>query len=87
MRAVHITADVCEVETVRIAGNKSLIQARKEAGMSQDDLGKRIGTDQSTVSKIERGVRRLDVVEMLEVAEVLGFDPHEVIDNLLKIKQ
>lgn len=64
-----------------------LINTRQTAGMSQGELGKKIGTDQSTISKIERGVRRLDVVEMLDIAEVLEFDPHEVIDKLLQIKR
>ncbi len=37
---------------------------------------------QSFVSKYESGERRLDVVELLEVAEAIGFDPRVLIEEL-----
>lgn len=37
---------------------------------------------QSYVSKYERGERRLDVVEFLEIARVIGLDPHELLREL-----
>jgi Helix-turn-helix len=36
----------------------------------------------SYVSKYERGDRRLDVIEFLEIARVIGFDPHELLRQL-----
>jgi HTH-type transcriptional regulator/antitoxin HipB len=33
---------------------------------------------------MENGQRRVDVIEFLELAEIIGFDPHAVIDALLK---
>ncbi|MBU4281593.1 MULTISPECIES: helix-turn-helix transcriptional regulator [Comamonadaceae] len=41
-----------------------LRSARSDSGMSQIELGERLGVHQSVVSKVERGVRRLDVVEL-----------------------
>ncbi|WP_137669231.1 helix-turn-helix domain-containing protein [Sphaerospermopsis reniformis] len=38
---------------------------------------------QSYVSKYERGERRLDVIEFLELAQVLEIDPLTFIENLL----
>jgi transcriptional regulator with XRE-family HTH domain len=38
--------------------------AREEAGLSQEGLAKRLGETQSFISKVERGERRLDVVEL-----------------------
>lgn len=37
---------------------------------------------QSFVSKYERGERRLDIVEFVEVCHQLGADPHDIIKEL-----
>jgi len=52
-----------------------LIQARKAAGMTQAELAQKLSRPQSFVSKFERGERRLDVIEFLEIARALSFDP------------
>lgn len=41
-----------------------LREIREEAGITQQELAARIGERQDFVSKCERGVRRLDVVEL-----------------------
>jgi transcriptional regulator with XRE-family HTH domain len=56
-----------------------LREARKNAGMTQDQLDRRLGAYKTFVSKYEKGDRRLDVVEFIAVAEVLGVEPEEVI--------
>ena len=56
--------------------------ARREAGLTQVELAKKLRRPQSYVSKYERGDRRLDVIEFLEVARVIGFDPHELLREL-----
>lgn len=43
---------------------KLLIETRLEAKVSQVELAKRLQTTQSSVSKVERGERRLDIVEL-----------------------
>ena len=53
---------------------KSLRQARVKAEITQAELAVKLSRPQSFVSKFERGERRLDVVEFLEVAEALGVD-------------
>lgn len=59
-----------------------LVTARKARGLSQDALAEKLGWVQTVVSKYERGERRLDVIEFLDVAEALGIDPHKVIRQL-----
>jgi len=59
-----------------------LIEARRSAGLTQVDLARRLSRPQSFVSKFERGERRLDVVEFLEIAEALGIDHHAFLDKL-----
>lgn len=56
-----------------------LVQARKDAGITQAELGKRIGQRQTFVSKFELGERRLDVAEFVIVSRTIGADPHEII--------
>jgi transcriptional regulator with XRE-family HTH domain len=43
---------------------RRLRQARKDAGLTQEQLAKRLSQTQSFVSKCERGERRIDVVEL-----------------------
>jgi transcriptional regulator with XRE-family HTH domain len=65
-----------------MAGNEAdkrfrhlLVNARKQARLTQADLASRLFRPQSFVSKYERGERRLDVVEFGQVAKALGIDP------------
>lgn len=51
------------------------MQARKDAGLTQVELANKLSRPQSFVSKVERGERRLDVVEFFEVSRAIGFDP------------
>jgi transcriptional regulator with XRE-family HTH domain len=59
-----------------------LIQAREDAGLSQQDVADRLGRHQTYVSKCERGERRMDLIEFLEIARAVGFDPHKFIKKL-----
>jgi transcriptional regulator with XRE-family HTH domain len=59
-----------------------LIEARENTGLTQAVLAKRLKRPQSYVSKFERGERRLDVVEYLEVAQALRIDPFGLLRNL-----
>ncbi|WP_210210720.1 helix-turn-helix transcriptional regulator [Mesorhizobium sp. YM1C-6-2] len=56
-----------------------LVQARKDGGITQVELGKRIGQRQTFVSKFELGERRLDVAEFVVVSRAIGADLHEII--------
>jgi transcriptional regulator with XRE-family HTH domain len=59
-----------------------MIGARRSAGLTQTELAEKLSRPQSFVSKYERGERRLDVVEFLEVAKALGVDPAGLIKEL-----
>jgi transcriptional regulator with XRE-family HTH domain len=54
---------------------KLLVQVRKRAGVTQQQLAKKLARPQSFVSKYERGERRLDVVEFLRISRLLDADP------------
>ena len=53
----------------------ALIKARKDAGLTQVELGGRIGRKQTHISIIETGVRRIDVIEFTALAKAMGHDP------------
>jgi len=60
-----------------------LMQAREEAGLSQQELADRLGRHQTYVSKCERGERRVDVIEFLEVMKAIGSNPIRLIKQLV----
>ncbi len=50
-----------------------LLQAkRRDSGLRQADLARRLGQPQSFVSKYESGERRLDVLELRQICLALG---------------
>lgn len=60
-----------------------LVEQRKRAGLSQADLAEKLERYQSVVSSMESGGRRVDVVELLDIAEVIGLDVHALLEELL----
>lgn len=61
---------------------RMLKERRKAAGLSQATLADRLGRAQTFVSKYERGERRLDLVEFLDIASTLNLDPCRIIRQL-----
>lgn len=55
---------------------KALRKARKDAGLTQVELAKKLGRNQSWVSKKESGERRMDPVELCEIAKVYELPIH-----------
>jgi transcriptional regulator with XRE-family HTH domain len=49
-----------------------LLEARTRAGITQIQMAKKLRTTQSAVSKVERGERRLDIVELHAWCKGLG---------------
>ena len=64
---------------------KILVEEREASGLTQMELARKMGEYQSFVARLESGQRRVDVVEFLKLAEILGFDPHETLKELSKL--
>ena len=47
-----------------------LRQAREDAGLDQNQAAQKLGTTQSYISKLESGQRRIDVIQLKELARV-----------------
>jgi transcriptional regulator with XRE-family HTH domain len=52
-----------------------LVQARHAADVTQEDLSDRLRTSQSMLSKLERGVVRMDLIDTFDYLLALGLDP------------
>lgn len=53
--------------------------ARIAAGISQGELGRRLGRRQTYVSKYELAERHLDLIELRQICDALGVDLVEVV--------
>jgi transcriptional regulator with XRE-family HTH domain len=53
----------------------SIVEARDTAKLTQQVVADRLGRPQSYVAKVEGFERRIDVVELLQIAKAIGFDP------------
>lgn len=49
-----------------------LRETRETAGITQIELAERLGQTQSYISKVERGERRLDIVQLRQFCAALG---------------
>lgn len=68
---------------------KLLVEARHRAGLTQAQLGGRLPFEQPAISKIERGERRVDVIELMMICDQLGTTLTDFVAELegqLKIK-
>jgi len=61
-----------------------LRELRERAGFTQLALAENLGNTQTFISKVERGERRIDVVEFMEICEALGVDPVAAFREYLK---
>lgn len=60
-----------------------LIEARDRAGLTQQQLAKRLGRHQSFIAKYEGGERRIDVLEFLTITRAIGADPVRLLKALM----
>jgi len=59
-----------------------LIIARKESNITQQALADKLNKPQSFVSKYEKGERRLDVIELISIANAIGTKASNIVKKL-----
>jgi transcriptional regulator with XRE-family HTH domain len=73
-------------KTLRTKGHRALIdilvESRQLAGLTQRDLAARLKRPHSFIGRIEAGERRVDVIEFIEIARVMGLDPKHLFAKL-----
>jgi len=58
---------------------EALLNARKEKGLTQQQLAKKVGIPQSQISRIERNPDRTTVKTMRKIAKALGVDVSRIL--------
>jgi ribosome-binding protein aMBF1 (putative translation factor) len=61
---------------------RCLRAAREKAGVTQEQLALKLSQTQSTISKMERGERRIDVVELYRICTALGIRSSDFVKKL-----
>jgi len=61
-----------------------LVRARERTGLKQSDVAARLGLPASYLSKIENGTRRLDVIELIQIAEAMEVDAAGLVREVQK---
>ena len=69
----------------RLAG--LIAQCRRDAGLKQADVARELGRHQPFITSIENGQRKVGVIELLQLANIIGFDPHEVLNTLAEVPE
>ena len=62
-----------------------LLEQRQRAGLRQVDLAKRLKRGRDYVSNFETGQNIVNVVELMDWADAIGFDPRDAIKRLAKV--
>jgi ribosome-binding protein aMBF1 (putative translation factor) len=86
MKSRHGGADRVSTKA-KLAGElvvlgRVLTLAREKAGLKQSDIAAKLGMPASYLSKIENGTRRLDVIELVRLAEAMELDVCEIVREL-----
>ena len=68
----------------QIAFRELMTNARKAAGLTQQELASKLGKPQSFVAKYEAGERRIDVVEFIAICRELSVDSVGMLKKLAK---
>jgi transcriptional regulator with XRE-family HTH domain len=61
---------------------QKLVRKRIKAGFTQQSLANALGWNQSVVAKIESVQRRLDIIELARIANVLEFDAARLLKDV-----
>lgn len=59
-----------------------LASARKTHDLTQVEMAQRLGKPQSFVSAYEQGQRRIDVLELCEIAKAMGEDANDLFASI-----
>lgn len=78
-------ADSVHQNNARYIIGTLLKSCRQEAGLTQQEVARRLGVPQSVVSKSESGDRRVDLAELVNVCGALGISVTVFVDRFLDL--
>jgi transcriptional regulator with XRE-family HTH domain len=59
-------------------------EARERSGLTQKEICDRLGKPKNYLIKVEAGERRLDIVELCQLARELGVDPKAMLIDFVE---
>ena len=62
-----------------------LAAVRRRAKLTQTEAAERLGRRQTFVSEIERGLRRVDVLEIVLISRALGANPAQLLAEIHEV--
>jgi transcriptional regulator with XRE-family HTH domain len=62
-----------------------LKQKRLTSGLTQKEIAMRLGKPQSFISKYESGLRRIDVLEYMNICKAISIDPLIFMDEMKRM--
>lgn len=62
----------------------TLAAQRRAKGLTQAEVARRLGRHQPFIANIESGERRVDLVELLDIADIIELD---VVELVLRLKE
>jgi transcriptional regulator with XRE-family HTH domain len=75
-----------ELRTPRHEALRKLLKLeRQKAEMTQAQLAAKLGVDQKTISDIETGTKRVSALELIAIAQAVGFDPAAAVRRIAKL--
>jgi transcriptional regulator with XRE-family HTH domain len=75
-----------EIRSPRAEALRKLIKLeRQKAEITQAQLALRLGWEQTSISDIETGAKRVTALELLELGEALGFDAPAALRRIGKV--
>ena len=84
-----MAAESLMAKTIFTEDHRKFIEAlrdvRRAKAITQVQLAERLRRDQSYISNIERGQRRLDVIEFAAIAQAMDEDASALFARLIKI--
>nr|WP_313022365.1 helix-turn-helix transcriptional regulator [Brucella intermedia] len=76
-------------KTIWSEGHNALVklirEKRRDAGLTQEDVARALEQRQNWVSHLESNGRRIDVVEYVRLAEIIGFDAADELRKLIPV--
>lgn len=63
----------------------AIAERRRAKGLSQAQVAKALGRHQPFIANIESGERRVDLLELLALADIIELDVHALLDRLQQV--
>jgi plasmid maintenance system antidote protein VapI len=79
----------CDVQRNPIPAVEALRKFPKlegqKAELTQAELAQRLGWDQTTISDIETGPKRVTAIELIQLGKALGFNPGAALNRIAEV--